>query len=127
MPFSDDGRLIPACSQMLGNIGQTVVNRRLECGYAIDVAIQDRSTTWRAYGIRDVTMIETHPLMRQTIHLGRFVKTRAVTVDNLRRMIIGHDENDIGLLAHTAYLFCSLSAISIISEDGLVREQDIIL
>jgi len=70
--------------------------------------------------------------MLQTIQIGRLVNTRAVTADSLRRMIIGHDENDIGLpahtahTAHTAHLLCGFSAISMFSEDGLVRVQDII-
>ena len=57
------------------------------------------SSTRRTDRIRNIAMIESHPLVGNPIQIRSVVDARSVGADGFRCVVIGHDEDDIGLLS----------------------------
>lgn len=52
----------------------------------------------RANGIRAKTPVEAHTLVGDAIEIRRVIDAAAVAAQRLERVVVGHDEEDVGAL-----------------------------
>ena len=98
MPFTKNGGLVAATAQVLGHVGQAVVDavgQRHDAVHMVVGAGQNRRAAGGANGVADIAVVHPHALLGQTVDVGGLVDAMPVTADGLGRMVVGHDENNI--------------------------------
>ena len=107
VPFTDGGRVVPGRLKQRRQRGAFRVdqergippeNARLEPRSPRVAPGQQRVPRWRANGRRRVSVRETHPLLRQSVHpWGLDLAVRVVAADVAVAQIIREDEHDVWL------------------------------
>ena len=98
VPFAENGGLVAAAAQVLGYVGQPVVDavgQRHDAVHMVVGAGQNRRATGGADGVADIAVVHPHALLGQAVDVGGLVDAMPVTADGLGRMVVGHDENNI--------------------------------
>ena len=98
MPFADHACVITRPLQRLRHRPLTAI-KAIERWHAIDVTVfagEDGSATRCADGIHRETMVETDAFLREPINVRCLVDLAAIRADRMRRVIVRHDENDVG-------------------------------
>ena len=102
VPFPDHGRLITGLLHLGGEKLSFWRNISVEVEHAILLRVltgNDARTTGRTYGVVTEDTIKPHSVMGEGVDVRSWVQFRqatAVSTNSLSRMIIGHNEEDIG-------------------------------
>ena len=76
---------------------------RIKRRYRIDVIVgasQYCGSTGSADRVGDVTVIESHSLVGEPVKIRRVIDSPAVAADRFGRVIVRHDEKNVGLSRH---------------------------
>ena len=106
VPLADDGGLVAGRAQVLGDVGQAVVDAVVQRHDAVDVVVgagQDGRAAGRADRVADVAVVQAHALGRDAVDVRRAVDAVAVAADRARGVVVGHDEQDVRALALLAH------------------------
>ena len=99
VPLADHRRLVAHPAQQLRErLLRTVERRATVHQKPVQVAVlagEDHRAAWPADRVGDVTLAESHALLRDTIHVRRPVDARAIRADRPRRVVVGENEEDI--------------------------------
>ena len=98
MPFADDRRLVAGRLQQLRERDLPSVEVVAERLNAVDMIVrpgQDRRAARRADRIRAKAIVEAHAFVREPVQMRRLVDAAAVGADRMRRVVVGHDEQDV--------------------------------
>jgi hypothetical protein len=60
------------------------------------LARQDNRSAWRTNAVCAETVIESYAFFGKSIYVRCLINLTAVSADSVRRMVIAHDENDVG-------------------------------
>src|SRR5262245_39029544 len=97
MPFANHAGVIASPLKDLCNGGLAAVET-IEDGHAVEVAVfsgENRGTAGRANGIHGETIHKAHSLFREAVDARCLIDLAAVGADGVRRVIIGHDEENV--------------------------------
>ena len=98
MPFANHPRVISRRLQIFGKHRLRIINV-IENRNAVEVRIfsgEDHGAARRTNRIRDEGVREAHSFTSDAVNVGRVDKLAAVRANRMRRVIVGHDEDDIG-------------------------------
>ncbi len=101
MPLADHRRLIPRLLEQLRERLLASVEALRDEVRPVQVAVlprQDRRPARRADRVGHERVAEQHPLARDPINVRRLVDLRPVRADRMGSVVVGHDEQDVGLL-----------------------------
>ena len=99
MPLAKDRSLVAAAAQVLGHIGQAIIDSVSQCHDAVHMVVgagQDCCSTGRADGVADVAVVHPHAFIGQAVDVGGVVNAVSVAADGLGCMVVGHDEENVG-------------------------------
>ena len=99
VPLADDGGLVAGGLQQLGHGNLAPVKRRGEGGNAVDMVVgagEDHGAAGRADRVGAEAVVEAHATVGDTVEVGRAVDAAAVAAHGVRRVVVGHDEEDVG-------------------------------
>ena len=123
MPFADDSRFV---SGLLQQLGESLLRIVKDAGRVVVktvfvgmLARKHTGAAGTAQGIGDETVGETHALDGDAVEIGRRSVTRIVTAHHLRRMVVGHDIEDV----HRTGRRFGLPGASRRSDGGQTAEQ----
>ena len=100
MPLADHASVVAALLQQTRD-GHARAVEPVEHRDAVEVRIlasQDCGTARRADGIRGEDAGQERALARQAVEVRRRVDFRPVRADGVRRVVVGHDEDDVGTI-----------------------------
>ena len=100
MPLADNRRLVAVALEDLGDVLQTVVEVGANGGDTVDVVVgagQDAGPARLAQGVGAEAVVESHPLSSDAVEVGGLVDAAAITAHGVGGVIVGHDEEDVGL------------------------------
>ena len=98
MPLADHAGVVPALLQQPRDCHPRAVEP-IEHGHAVQVRVlagQNRGAARRADRVRGKHVREQRALAGQPIDVRRLVDARPVGADGVRRVVVGHDEDDVG-------------------------------
>ena len=104
VPFADHGRLVTGLADQPGQVLAGGFETSAERGHAVDVAVlsgEQRGPAGRADRIGAEGVLEDHALRGEAVERGRGVErgqASAVGSERVRGMVVGHDEQDVGLV-----------------------------
>ena len=104
MPFADDGRLVAVALQLLGEVvllGQKSVVERVDAVQLAVLPRQDAAAAGGADRVGHAAAVHADSLAADAVDVGRGHDLRedaSVGADRLRRMVVGHDVDDVGAL-----------------------------
>lgn len=100
VPLADHGGLVVCVGpQLLGDVGDALVDLGVERHDAVDVVVraaEHGGARRRADAVGDVAVVEAHALVGDAVEVGRAVDAGAVARDGLGRVVVRHDEDDVG-------------------------------
>ena len=101
VPLAKGGCLIAAALQQLGGGQLATIERgmRRQRRHTVDMVVgtsQDRGSTRCADGVCTEAVVETHPVLRYSVKIGRLIDAAAVAAHGMRGVVVGHDEQDVG-------------------------------
>ena len=107
VPLADHRRLVTHLAQQLRErLLRTVERRSAVHQKPVQVTVlagEDHRAAWPADRVGDVTLAESHALLRDTIHVRRLVDARAIRADRPRRVVVGENEEDIRPLSRLGW------------------------
>ena len=98
MPFADHSGVVAALLQQTRKSDARAVEA-VENRHAVQMRIlsrQNRGAARRADRVRREHVPHQHAFARQPIEVGRLVDARSVGANGVRRVIVGHHEDDVG-------------------------------
>ena len=104
VPLAEDAGLPALSLQRLDEGRQAVVHGRGQCGDPVDVvpcAGEDGGAAGRANRVGTEAVVEAHATLRDAVEVGRPVDAAAIATHGVRRVVVGHDEEEVGLADHT--------------------------
>ncbi len=99
VPLAENGGLVACGLQQLGVSGKAIIERGGERGGPIDVVIgagQDCGAAGGADGVGTETIVKPDTAVGDAVEVGRFIDAAAIAAHGVRRVVIGHDEDDVG-------------------------------
>ena len=123
VPLADVRGLVAGGLQQLRKGLQAVVHHGGQRGDAVQVVVgagQDRGPARRADRVGAEAVVEPHAAGGDAVEVGRAVDAAAVAAHGMRRVVVAHDEQNVGRAAHFA-----LSLVQTVrhasNSDGLTR------
>ena len=107
---------------------QAVVHGRGQCGDPVDVvpcAGEDGGAAGRTDRVGAEAVVEAHATLRDAVEIGRPVDAAAIATHGVRCVVVGHDEEDVGLAGHTCFLCCCNQAGSVARSGDLSLQRPI--
>ena len=98
MPLADHGGGVAGLAQYLRKGLLCAVKGNAVAEKAVQMTVlpgQDDRATGTANGVRDITLLEKHAFICQSIHVGRGVDLRTISANCMRRVVISEDEQNI--------------------------------
>ena len=103
VPLADVRGLVAGGLQQLREGLQAVVHHGGERGDTVHVVVgagQDRGPAWRADRVGAEAVVEPHPAGGDAVEMGGAIDAAAVAAHGMRRMVVAHDEQNVGRAAH---------------------------
>ena len=103
VPLADVRGLVAGGLQQLGEGLQAVVHHRGQRGHAVHVVVgagQDRGPARGADRVGAEAVVEAHATGGDAVELGCAIDAAAVAAHRVRRMVVAHDEQNVGRAAH---------------------------
>ena len=95
--------MVVSYAEMLCHVGNLFIDFAVKCRDGIDMVVgagHDGGARGRADGVCGVAVVEFHAFYRPAVEVRSVVDGCTVAADRFRRMVIGHDEDDVGFGRH---------------------------
>ena len=113
MPFPGNRRLVPICLQHLDNCPFPGVidgiREGLDAGFMAVFSCENGATCWCTDGVRAETVVESHPIITDSVNIRGAIHLASIATDCRCRMIIGYDKEYIRFMCSRHGLSKSVS------------------